>query len=77
MYEEKISDYQEKLDQLRESTKVRIQHAEKERKEVELSQTTLRHNFQIEEAKWSMKSEQLENDIRQLNEETERQQKKY
>ena len=43
---------------------------------MEVSQTTLRHNFSIEEAKWNMRSEQLQNNIVQLNEEVDRLHKK-
>ena len=43
---------------------------------MEVSQTSLRHNFSIEEAKWNMRSEQLQNNIVQLNEEVDRLHKK-
>ena len=55
---------------------MKVAKAEKERKEMELSQTSLRHSFSIEEAKWNMKLEQLQNDVGQLREEVERLQKK-
>ena len=61
---------------MREQAKAKVAKAEKERKEMELCQTSQRHNFSIEEAKWNMKAEQLQNDIVQLNEELERLQKK-
>jgi len=67
---------EEKIEQLRDSTKAKVSKAEKERKEIELTQTTLRHNFSMEEAKWNMKQEQLQNEIQQLTEESERLQKK-
>jgi len=66
----------EKLELARETAKVKVAKAEKERKEIEVSMTTLRHNFSIEEAKWNMKLEQLVNDLGQLREEVERLQKK-
>ena len=65
-----------KFEQLKETSKARVTKSEKERKEMELTQTTLRNNFSIEEAKWNMKSDQYQNDIRQLNEEVDRLQKK-
>ena len=65
-----------KLESIKEATKGKVTKADKERKDMELIQSTLRYNFSIEEAKWNMKSEQLANDIRQLNEEVERLQKK-
>ena len=48
-----------KFEQLKETSKAKVAKSEKERKDMELTQTTLRHNFSIEEAKWNMKSEQL------------------
>ena len=70
------ANHQAKFEQFKETSKAKVAKSEKERKDMELTQTTLRHNFSIEEAKWNMKSEQLQNDIRQLKEEVERLQKK-
>mmetsp|Transcript_22861 Transcript_22861/g.30468 ORF Transcript_22861/g.30468 Transcript_22861/m.30468 type:complete len:86 (-) Transcript_22861:957-1214(-) len=75
-HETALNKLEEKLEQMRETAKVKVAKAEKERKEIELCQTSQRHNFSIEEAKWNMKQEQLQNDIMQLNEEVERVQKK-
>ena len=61
---------------MRESNRAKIAKVEKERKEMEMSQTQARHSFSIQETKWTMKQEQLENDIKQANEEIERLQSK-
>ena len=71
-HEASLANLDAKFEQLKETSKAKVNKSEKERKEMELTQTTLRNNFSIEEAKWNMKSDQYQNDIRQLNEEVER-----
>lgn len=70
--EESMEKNELKLDQYRETAKTKISKAEKDRKEMEVNLTSLRHNFSIKEAKWNMKLEQTENNITSLNEEQSR-----
>ena len=58
-HEATISNLDSKYEQLKETSKAKVAKSEKERKEMELTHTTLRNNFSIEEAKWNMKSDQF------------------
>ena len=56
-HEATLASLESKFEQLKETSKAKVTKSEKERKEMELTQTTLRNNFSIEEAKWNMKSD--------------------
>ena len=56
------ADFEHRTDEMREATKTRVARLEREKKDMEVVTTQLRHTFSIEEAKWNMKAEQ------QLNE---------